>query len=89
MHNSVPLCTTGSPATDTIGRNNVKNTAEEFPLWHNGILGVSGVLGHKFNPQSWELHMPQGAKKKKKKKKSVKMRAKCEKKINSIVLRIY
>lgn len=23
----------------------------EFPLWCNGIFGVLGVLGHRFDPQ--------------------------------------
>ena len=23
----------------------------EFLLWHNGIVGVSGALGHRFNPR--------------------------------------
>ena len=23
----------------------------EFPMWHNGISGVSGALGHRFDPR--------------------------------------
>ena len=28
----------------------IKMQSQEFPLWCNGIGGILGTLGHKFNP---------------------------------------
>ena len=34
-------------------------TKKEFLLWHDGISGVSGALGRRFNPQPKDLVLPQ------------------------------
>lgn len=36
---------------NTEERNKSDNTKGEFPLWHNGINGLLGALGRRFDPQ--------------------------------------
>ena len=46
-----PPCAAGVALEKTKTKKRKKIVGQEFPLWHNRIIGILGVLGHRFDPR--------------------------------------